>query len=221
MKLKRKERNNKMKSDYKITRDKFMDDKERDKLLKFCREKAELDLMKGRITWTARNMLVNLVLYSGLRVSEIAKLKIKDLHLGKEVDDPYLYVRNGKRKTPRDVYLDKELVKELKKYISYKKKTLKESVDSDAPFLVGRGGKHSTPTALQISFKKAVVDAGLNPQYSIHSARHTYGTHLYHTTHDLRFVQKQLGHTNLSMTSLYADILPSENGKLANMIRDN
>jgi site-specific recombinase XerD len=210
-----------MKSDYKITRDKFMDDKERDKLLKFCREKAELDLMKGRITWTARNMLVNLVLYSGLRVSEIAKLKIKDLHLDKEVDDPYLFVRNGKRKTPRDVYLDKELVKELKKYITYKKKTLKESVDSEAPFLAGRGGKHSTPTALQISFKKAVVDAGLSPQYSIHSGRHTYGTHLYHTTKNLRYVQKQLGHSNIAMTSLYADILPSENGKLANMIRDN
>ncbi len=210
-----------MKSDYKITRDKFMDDKERDKLLKFCKEKAELDLMKGRITWTARNMLVNLVLYSGLRVSEIAKLKIKDLHLDKEVDDPYLFVRNGKRKTPRDVYLDKELVKELKRFISYKKKTLKESVDTEAPFLAGRGGKHSTPTALQISFKKAVVDAGLSSQYSIHSGRHTYGTHLYHTTKNLRYVQKQLGHSNITMTSLYADILPSENGKLANMIRDN
>jgi site-specific recombinase XerD len=210
-----------MKTDYKITRDKFMDDKERDKLLKFCREKAELDLMKGRITWTARNMLVNLVLYSGLRVSEIAKLKIKDLHLDKEVDDPYLFVRNGKRKTPRDVYLDKELVKELKKYISYKKKTLKESVDTEAPFLAGRGGKHSTPTALQISFKKAIEEAGLNTKYSIHSGRHTYGTHLYHTTKNLRYVQKQLGHSNITMTSLYADILPSENGKLANMIRDN
>jgi integrase/recombinase XerD len=210
-----------MKSDYKITRDKFMDVKERDKLLKFCKEKAELDLMKGRITWTVRNMLVNLVLFSGLRVSEIAKLKIKDLHLDKEVDDPYLFVRNGKRKTPRDVYLDRELVKKLKKYISYKKKTLKESVDSEAPFISGRGGKHSTPTALQISFKKAVVDSGLNPQYSIHSGRHTYGTHLYHMTKNLRYVQKQLGHSNITMTSLYADILPSENGKLANMIRDN
>ncbi len=61
-----------MKSDYKITRDKFMDVKERDKLIKFCKKMAELDLMKGRITWPVRNMLVNLALYSGLRVSEIA-----------------------------------------------------------------------------------------------------------------------------------------------------
>jgi hypothetical protein len=43
-----------MKTDYKITHDKLMDDKERDKLIKFRREKAELDLMKARITWTVR-----------------------------------------------------------------------------------------------------------------------------------------------------------------------
>ncbi len=52
--------------------------------------------MKGRITWVVRYMLVNLALYSDLRVSEIAKLKIKDLNLDK-VDDPYLYVMYGKR----------------------------------------------------------------------------------------------------------------------------
>jgi site-specific recombinase XerD len=195
-----------------------MDDKERDKLIKFCKEKAELDLMKGRITWTVRYMLVNLALYSGLRVSEIAKLKIHDLNLDK-VDDPYLYVKNGKRGKSRDVYLDKELVKELRRFISYKKKTLKDSIEPEAPLFAGRGGNQSTNTTLQISFKKAIEESGLNPHYSIHSARHTYGTHLYHTTHDLRFVQKQLGHSNITITSLYADVMPSENGRLANMIR--
>jgi site-specific recombinase XerD len=190
----------------------------RDKLLKFCREKAELDLMKGRITWTVRYMLVNLALYSGLRVSEIAKLKIQDLSLDK-VDDPYLYVKNGKRGKSRDVYLDTEIVKELRKFISYKKKTLKDSIEPEAPLFAGRGGNHSTTTTLQISFKKAIEESGLNPHYSIHSARHTYGTHLYHTTQNLRYVQKQLGHSNITMTSLYADVMPSENGRLANMIR--
>ena len=207
-----------MSTDYKITRDKFMDNKERDKLLKFCREKAELDLMKGRITWPVRYMLVNLALYSGLRVSEIAQLKIKDLYLD-NIDDPYLSVRNGKRGKSRDVYLDTEIVKELSKFLSYKKKTLKESIVPEAPLFAGRGGNQSTNTALQISFKKAIEEAGLNTHYSIHSARHTYGTHLYHSTQNLRYVQKQLGHSNITMTSLYADIMPSENGKLANMIR--
>jgi len=189
-------------------------------LLKFCREKAELDLMKGRITWTVRYMLVNLALYSGLRVSEIAKLKIQDLNLD-QVDDPYIYVLNGKRGKARDVYLDTELVSELKRFISYKKKTLKDSIEPEAPLIAGRNGNHSTTTTLQISFKKAIKDSGLDTHYSIHNARHTYGTHLYHTTQNLRYVQKQLGHSNITMTSLYADVLPSENSKLANMIRNN
>jgi site-specific recombinase XerD len=150
-------------------------------------------------------------------VSEIAKLKIQDLNLDK-VDDPYLYVRNGKRGKSRDVYLDKEIVKELRRFISYKKKTLKESIEPEAPLFAGRGGNQSTNTTLQISFKKAIEESGLNTHYSIHSARHTYGTHLFHTTQNLRYVQKQLGHSNITMTSLYADIMPSENGRLANMI---
>ena len=95
----------------------------------------------------------------------------------------------------------------------------KESTVPEAPLFAGRGGNHPTTTALQISFKKAIEKAELNPKYSIHSARHTYGTHLYHATKNLRYVQKQLGHSNITMTSIYADILPSENGKLANMIR--
>lgn len=70
-----------MKTDYKITRDKFMDDK----------EKSELDLMKGCITWVVRYIFVNLALYSSLRVSEIAKLKIKDLNFDK-VDDTKITV---------------------------------------------------------------------------------------------------------------------------------
>ncbi|MBL6995879.1 tyrosine-type recombinase/integrase [Desulfobacula sp.] len=62
-------------------------------------------------------------------------------------------------------------------------------------------------------------ESGLNPHYSIHSARHTYGTYLYYTTQNLRYVQKQLGRSNITMTSLFADVMPSENGRLANMIR--
>ncbi len=52
------------------------------------------------------------------------------------------------------------------------------------------------------------------------SVSHTYATFLLHATNNLRYVQKQLGHSKISMTALYADVLPSENGSLANMIRE-
>ncbi len=208
--------------DYKITRDKFLSPDEVRKLLKTCEEKAIVDLVKGRKTWVTRYMLVHLALNSGLRVSELARLKIDDLHLtGK---DHYLIVQKGKggKKGPkkRDVYLDKKIVKHLKEYIDYKKKVLNEPVDDDAPLFCGRGGGHFTETSLHISFKKALKEAKFAKKYSIHSSRHTYATILLAKTSNLRFVQKQLGHASLNMTSLYADVLPELNQSLANAILD-
>lgn len=208
-----------MKPGYAITKNKFLDRDQQDKLIKTCKDLADLDLLHGRRTWVGRYALVDLALFSGLRVSEISKLKIRDLNL--KAKSPFLFVDKSKREKSRDVYLDKGIVKHLKEYISFKKKTLREAVDPEAFLFAGRNGNQITTTTLHISFKKAILKAGLPDHYSIHSARHTYGTYLLHKTGNLRFVQKQLGHSAITMTSLYADILPSENGKLADMIRDD
>ena len=106
-------------STYNIDREKILDFDQRSKLLKTCRDKSELDLLHGRETWIKRYMLVDLALFSGLRVAEIANLKIGDIEL--TTKDPYLIVRKGKRGKKRDVYLDKELVRHLTKFISWKK----------------------------------------------------------------------------------------------------
>jgi len=204
---------------YNIDREKILDSDQRSKLLKTCKDKAELDLLHGRETWIKRYMLVNLVLFTGLRVSEIANLKIGDIELNTK--DPYLIVRNGKRGKKRDVYLDKELVRHLKNFISWKKKTMGEEVENDSPLFIGRNKKHCAVITLMKSFKRAIEESHLPIHFSIHSARHTYATFLLHATNNLRYVQKQLGHSSIAMTSLYADILPSENGNLANMIRED
>lgn len=203
--------------DYKITRNKFFDSEERRCILKHTEAMAIADEAKGRRTWITRWMLVDLAFFSGLRVSEIAGLKISDIHL--KAKDPYIFVRRGKGGRSRDVYIDRNLTGHLKGYI--KIKTLwGESVENDAPLLAGRSG-HYTPTALTVSFKKAVEQAGLRTDLSIHSARHTYATFLYKETQNLRYVQKQLGHADLNMTSLYTDVLPEQNGRLANKMAND
>jgi len=212
-----------MDNSYKITRDKFLSPKEARHLLKTCEEKSLIDKIKGRKTWITRYMLVHLALNSGLRVSEIAALTIDDLYLtGKS--DTYLIVQHGKGRgelgKKRDVYLDKEIAKHLKEYISLKKKTFIEPTANDAPLLLGRGGNKFTTTALQMSFKKAIITANLPNHYSIHSSRHTYATLLLAKTNNLRFVQKQLGHASMNMTVLYAHVLPEMNQHLADAILD-
>lgn len=203
-------------NNYSITRDKFLAVDEAKKLLKICQKNAMADMKAKRTTWVTRYMLVHLALHSGLRVSEIASLKIGDLHFNGQ--DNYLTVQNGKRGKKRDVYLDKELVKHLQNFILIKKNNWNEPVDDDAPLFSGRGGIHYTETALHISFKKAIIEAGLSKHYSIHSARHSYATFLFAKSNSIRFVQKQLGHASIAMTSLYADVLPEMNQKLAEAI---
>jgi site-specific recombinase XerC len=109
-------------------------------------------------------------------------------------------------------------VKHLQNFILIKKDNWNEPVDDDAPLFSGREGSHYTETALHISFKKAVIKAGLSKHYSIHSARHSYATFLFAKSNSIRFVQKQLGHASIAMTSLYADVLPEMNQKLAEAI---
>lgn len=206
-----------MQTDYKITRDKFFSNEEERKIMKYSEERALVDKAKGRSTWIQRYALVHLALYSGLRVSEIRKLQIKNLHLGRE---PFIKVVNGKRGKDRDVYIDNELAKHLKDFIEIKK-LFKQPVDDFSPLFASirkKEVKPMTTTALTLSFKKAVIDSGLRKDLSIHSARHFYATYLYYKTKNLKFVQNQLGHASLNMTSLYADIFPEENSKLANSI---
>jgi len=98
-----------------------------------------VDQLKGRKTWVTRYAAIHLALNSGLRVSEIAALKIRDLSL--DGRNNYLIVQRGKGKRKRDVHLDKEIVKHLKAYIDMKK-SWGEPVTEDAPVFAGRSGNH-------------------------------------------------------------------------------
>ena len=40
--------------------------------------------------------------------------------------------------------------------------------------------------------------------------RHSYGTYLYEKDRDLRLVQKQLRHSKISTTQIYADVTPED-----------
>ncbi|WP_404823733.1 tyrosine-type recombinase/integrase [Pseudodesulfovibrio thermohalotolerans] len=186
-------------SGYLVNRQKFLSHAEIDQLLRYCESHADADNAFGRTTWPVRYMLVHLALRTGLRVHEIAALQIEDICLNRA--ERALYVKKGKGGRSRVVYFDSELAESLSRFIRLKLVWGQDTANA-APLLTGRNGRHYTPTALSISFKTAIKAAGLPNHYSIHCARHTYATHLLAKTNNLRFVQKQLGHSSISMTSL-------------------
>jgi site-specific recombinase XerD len=206
-----------MSKNYVISPLKFLSREHRQRLIQVCEQRSEEDLARGRTTWPTRWTLVDLALFSGLRVGEICQLKISDLCL--EPDSSYIIVRNGKGNRTRTVYVDNKLADHLRWFCQFKNYGLLQPNTPDSPLFTSRTGGHCQIITLEKSVKKAITVAGLPQRYSIHSLRHSYATFMLHDSGDLRFVQKQLGHTSLTMTTLYADVLPEANGRLANKIR--
>src|SRR6266436_6247102 len=207
----------KRKQPYVVTRDKFLTVEEATKLLKTESDLSELDLLKGRSTHVTRSMLCSLALRSGLRVSEICNLRVKDVHLNGR--DNYLHVSKAKGGKKRDVYIAANLAKQIKHYLEIKKRCWGMSIDPETfLFSHGKEGQKYSTTAMYLSFRKAIKRAGLPRHYHIHSARHSYATHLLAACGNLRAVQLSLGHSSISMTALYADVAVEARQRVADTL---
>lgn len=148
-----------------LEHDKYMSKAEVDKLRQVTRERAEMDLARGRKNWMKKWMLIDLATRSGLRVAEMADLKVKDIKIWGQ---PTIRVLKGKGGKKRDVIVDNELKKHLKEYIK-----TSDLGEDDYLITSNKGGRCNTRT-LQKHFKSACEVAGLPSHYSIHACRHTF-----------------------------------------------
>jgi len=148
---------------------------------------------------------------TGLRVSEIAALQCGDLELN--ADGGNLLVRRGKGGKSRTVMFGKTHAKSLAQYLDWKLRR-GELVEDRAPLLPsGRTGRPLTSRALQKMFARVAKAAGVEG-HSIHHLRHTYATFLLRASGgNLRLVQKQLGHSAVTVTQVYADVMQDETMK--------
>ena len=143
--------------------------------------------------------MAQLLLYlsTGLRVSEMASLKIEHIDFKRGS----LKVTRLKRKktSAESIAIGNDLVQHLREYLEWDDR-------KKGPLFVGQRGP-MTSRGLQQTWKAAIRRAGLPEELSIHSARHTLATHLLKKTGNLRQVQKQLGHASPATTAnMYADI---------------
>jgi site-specific recombinase XerD len=196
--------------------EKYMSREEVQTLRRVCDDRAAADQAKGRVSGVRAWAVIDLVSSTGLRVGEVAALRIGDLHLsGKQ---PYLWVVGGKARKATDreqVSVSKALAKHLREFIKHKR-DLGEDVDSNSHLFISKRGAPYTTRALQKMFKDAAKRAGLPAYHSIHSLRHSWGTYLYQKTKNLRLVQKELRHRSPQTTAVYADVTPEERAEAVN-----
>lgn len=204
-----------------LKRDKYLTREEVQKLRRGCENRAIADLEKGRMSGVRAWAVIDLASCTGLRVGEIAALRVGDLELSGK--SPSLWVVGGKARKASDreqVSLGGGLVKHLKQYLDHKR-TIGESVTPEAPLFVSKRGTAYTTRALQMMFKDAAKRAQLPAHYSIHSLRHSWGTYLYQKTKNLRLVQKELRHRSPQTTAVYADVTPEERSEAVNGVWDD
>ncbi len=185
-----------------ISPEKYLSPDDVKALRKSCQDAALLARSKGNQAPVRDTVIIELALGSGLRVSELANLKIAHLHLKRGQNT--LLVKNGKHGRDRVVAFSGRLKAQILEYLDYR--------SSHSPYLFpSERGEKMTPSAIQKVFKRNAERADLPSRYSIHSLRHTYATILYKASgYNLRLVQQQLGHSSPNTTAVYASVVNAD-----------
>jgi site-specific recombinase XerD len=174
------------------------------RLRRYCKTDQISDLLEKTYLRRRDWFMVELGLQCGLRVSEMAALRIEDFNL--QNGDPSLVVRMGKGGKKRIVQFSLQFKQACLSFLEAKT-AAGQIVDKESYILTRVDGRGITKRTLQKAFKNCLKGSRISSHYSIHCLRHTYGTHLYKASgYNLRLVQEQLGHASINTTQVYANI---------------
>jgi integrase/recombinase XerD len=143
-----------------------------------------------------RDRAVLAVMYgSGLRVTEAAQLKLRDIDARRNV----LWVRQGKGRKDRQTLLPAKLLELLRLYWRAER-------PGDWLFPVKDRTRPIGPKTVYLACRGAAEAAGIRKPVHPHSLRHAFATHLLEAGVNLRTIQILLGHANLETTARYLQV---------------
>lgn len=185
-----------------------------------------------------KNLLILQLLYgSGLRLMELARLRIKDI----DFDAGLIFVRSGKGDKDRTTMLPRRIKDRLRLYMDevklvhekdlkdgYGEVYLPDALERKYPnaakdwcwqyifpsanrSIDPRSGKirrhHISEKAIQNMVQNAVKKAGIMKHATVHTLRHSFATHLLMNGINIREIQELLGHKNIETTMIYTHVV--------------
>jgi site-specific recombinase XerD len=162
--------------------------------------KKEIEALLSNVNNHKHRAMIALIYSAGLRISEVLKLRVRDV----DCDSLTLHLRQAKGKKDRITVFSEKLLPDLKIFLKGK-----EPNDYVFPSqAVGKNGKPKplSARALQAVFQRCLVRAGIQKRVTPHDLRHTFATHLLENGIGIRHIQSLLGHRHISTTAIYTKV---------------
>jgi len=154
----------------------------------------------------AKHKAILVIAYSaGLRVGEVVRLKPEDLDRARRL----IHIRGGKGRKDRYTLLADAAVVAVDAYL-----------EGHSPgrwlFPGTRAGRHLTSRSVQRVVQRAREQAGIRKEFSAHTLRHSFATHLLEAGTGLRSIQELLGHSSVRTTQIYTHVSNSDFSRIRN-----
>ncbi|MBD2254746.1 tyrosine-type recombinase/integrase [Nostoc parmelioides] len=172
----------------------------KDKLAERILTELEVIMMIAHAPKGRDRLVIQLLYYTGARVSEIASLTWRSVQPGHEGNGQVtLYGKGQKTRTvviPKSVYQD--LVAQ------------RTSTFADAPVFVSRKGGAIGERRIRKIVADAAVAAEISGNVSPHWLRHSHATHSLERGAPIQLLQATLGHSSLEQTGRYTHVRPND-----------
>lgn len=171
--------------------------------------KKEIQSIISVIQNLKHKTIIMLTYSAGLRVSEVAQIKVSDINSQRGL----IKVNQGKGKKDRVTLLSEKMLEILRVYYkSYKPDYwMFPGGDTERPI---------TTRSIQNVFERACKKANINSKATVHWLRHSFATHLLESGVDLRYIQELLGHASSKTTEIYTHVSSKEIAKIRNPLDD-
>jgi len=164
---------------------------------------AEVKQLLTVIPNLKHRVMTGLFYGTGLRINELVHVKIDD------IDSKSFQIKvTGKGRKDRYTLLPKQLLEDLRKYyLQHKPQTYL--------FEGQTAGKPMHPRSIQHFIQRYITLIGLGGKdYSAHTLRHSFTTHLLDAGTDIHTIKELLGHSNISTTMVYLHLQQSKRAGL-------
>jgi site-specific recombinase XerD len=169
---------------------------------------AECDQLRAACaTYPRDKAIIEVLLQTGIRLSELTSLTLNDVDLGKsdgagKIQNGSIRILGNRNKKERIVPLNEPANLALKSYLK-----VRETAENSILFL-NRFSEPVSDRGVQKMLRKHLKRAGIG-NASIHTLRHTFGAYHLAQGKSLKAVKELMGHRDNRSTSIYRDLVPS------------